>query len=210
MAEQLQRMFINHNTIQEQIIMKWTFKTISFSLVLALLIGGIALAFPIGMARAATLADTTPPPTSEEQSLEQAKNSHPGMEQAYKLELKLLDRQAKLLIQGEKIIGKAVEIISKLKSNGKDTSVLEAALAQFKKDVVEAGKVHDMAAGLLTIHAGFDQNGKVVDAVQAKQTLVSARDNLKGFRAILKDSLGEFRKAIKDFRKDNQARNPKS
>jgi predicted DNA binding protein len=190
--------------------MKWTFRTISFSLVLALLIGGIALAFPISMAKAATLADITPPLTSEEKSLEQAKNSHPGMERAYTLELKVLDRQAKFLVRGEKIIGKAEEIISKLKSNGKDTSVLEAALAQFKKDVVKAEKAHDKAAGILTTHAGFDQNGKVVDAVQAKQTLVSARDNLKEFRAILKDSLGDVRKVIKDFRKDNQARNPKS
>ena len=185
-------------------------KTISFSLGLALLIGGIALAFPIGTVVAATLADTAPPPTSEEQSLEQAKNSHPGMERAYKIELKVLDRQAKFLVRGEKIIGKAEEIISKLKSNGKETSILERALAQLKKDVVEARKVHDKAAGLLTTHAGFDQNGKVVDEVQAKQTLVSARDNLKEFRTIWKGSLGDVRKAIKDFRKDNQARNPKS
>ncbi|MBE3143020.1 MAG: hypothetical protein IMZ61_03740 [Planctomycetes bacterium] len=189
--------------------MKWTFKTISVSLVLALLIGGITLAFPIGMASAANLADTTPPPTPEEQSPQQAKNSHPGMEWAFnKLELKM-DRQAKFLVRGEKINGKAEEIISKLTRNGKDTSVLEAALAQFEKVVGEAGKVHEETAGLLTTHKGFDQNGKVVDAVQAKQTLVSARDNFKEFRAIW-DSLGDVRKAIKDFRKDIQARNPKS
>jgi len=190
--------------------MKWVFKTISFSLVLALLIGGIALAFPIGTVVAATLADTTPPPTYGKQSLEQAKNSHPGIERAYKLEKKVLERQAKILVRGDKIIGKAEEIISKLKGNGKDTSVLEAALTQFKKDVVKAGKVHDKVAGLLTTHAGFDQNGKVVDAFQAKQTLVSARDNLKEFRTILKNSMGDVRKAIKNFRKDNQASNPQS
>jgi hypothetical protein len=203
-------MFINHNLIQEQIIMKWIFKIISFSLMLALLIGGIALAFPIGTVVAATLVDTTPPPTSGEQSLEQAKNSHSGMERAYKLEKKVSDRQAKILVRGDKIIGKTEEIISKLKGNGKDTTVLEAALAQFKKDVVEAGKVHDKVAGLLTTHTGFDQNGKVVDAVRAKQTLVTARDNLKEFRTILNNSLGDVRKAIKNFRKDNQASNPQS
>lgn len=185
-------------------------KTISFSLMLALFIGGIALAFPAGTAAAATLADTTPPPTSGGQNSGQAKNSYPRMERAYQQELRVLGRQANILERGEKITGKAEEIISKLKSNGKDTSVLDSALTQLKKDLVEAGKVHDKASTLLITHAGFDQNGKVVDLIQAKQTLVSARDNLKAFRSILLNSLGDVRKAIQDFRKNNQTNTTKS
>lgn len=94
--------------------------------------------------------------------------------------------------------------ITTLKGQGKDTSALESALADFKSKVSAAQSAHDQGASILSAHAGFDGDGKVTDPDQAHNTLVQARDHLVDARRGLTDAIHSLREAVRSFRQQNR------
>jgi hypothetical protein len=79
----------------------------------------------------------------------------------------------------------------------------------FKQDLATATGFHDKATQILNAHAGFDNNGIVIDQAQALVTVRSARDKLVEARLTLKGGIADVRQAVQLYRKGKTA-NPQS
>ena len=98
------------------------------------------------------------------------------------------------------------EIIADEKVKGNDTSELEAALADARANLAEAQASHDTAAQILDKKAGFDDEGNVVDAQQARDTLKEAGRAMRDAAQILRDTQQDFREALRDYRQSKRDR----
>lgn len=166
-------------------------------IVLAGMLAG-ALAFP----GAAYAQGTNPPvpPATEEQQARQSKR----LERAYQRALKMLEAQAdRLEAAGERAENFAGRIAD-LKSEGKDTSALEKALANFKDVLKEARATHEQAAAVLKTHAGFDDQGKVTEIEKARETVREAEKLLREAHRDLRPALRELMRAFREFIRDNR------
>lgn len=94
-------------------------------------------------------------------------------------------------------------LIDKAANAGKDVAELETALADYRAGLASAQAGHDSAAALLTAHAGFDADGKVTDALAAKQTLESARSSLQDAHVTLNKAAADLRAAVRAWRAAN-------
>jgi hypothetical protein len=159
-----------------------------------LLVGALALAFP-----AAVQAQDTNPPTQSAPTTPVEK-----LEKAYQAELKHLDAQTKRLEAADTRTQKAAERIANLKSKGKDTTVLEQELADFKDSLKSAHSDHDSAASILSTHAGFDASGKVTDAKLAQDTVQQARRLLRETPQTLRPAIRDLVRAVRQFIRDNR------
>ncbi len=122
----------------------------------------------------------------------------------YEREQHWLEVQADNLTRANEMVTRAQARIDELKGQGKDTTVLETALAALKEQIAEAQAAHDQAAGILAAHAGFDDTGKVTDREQARQTVTDAGDALRDAQLALKQAHLDLLKAIHDWRKANR------
>ncbi len=104
-----------------------------------------------------------------------------------------------------KIAARAQELIDKAKSNGKDTTALESALANFKTAIGQAQAAHDKAVGILNAHDGFDGAGKMTDPDKAEATLKAVRDALRDGQEALRSGTRDFREAVRQWRLANKA-----
>ncbi len=173
-------------------------RIISFIVVAGMLASALALAFP----SAAHAQGTNPPvpPTAEEQQARQIKR----LEIAYQRELKLLEAQADRLDGADERAEDFAGRIADLKSEGKDTSALEEALADFKDVLKEARTTHDQAAAVLKTHAGFDDQGKVTEIEKARETIREAEKLLREAHRDLRPALRELMRAFREFIRDNR------
>jgi hypothetical protein len=173
-------------------------KILSMSLLAALIVGLIALAFPLN-----SVAAQAPTPQPKDPAAKAEKTFYPQMEKLFKAEVKQLKEQAQNFKQAGVFTAKIEKFVAKAKENGKDTAALEAALAQFKTKAAEAKKFHDAAAAILKTHAGFDDKGKVTDPALAKDTLKEAGDALRDGRKVAVEAMKVLREAFKAWREAN-------
>ncbi|MGQ0600913.1 MAG: hypothetical protein ACT4QE_04355 [Anaerolineales bacterium] len=122
------------------------------------------------------------------------------LEKAYAKAQEWLGKQAERLSKADEVEAKVQELIAKAQSEGKDTSTLEVALADFEAGVAAAQAEHDEAAGILSAHAGFDDSGKVTNIEQARETVVNAGKALRDARQLIHEAGRELREAVRDFR----------
>jgi hypothetical protein len=122
----------------------------------------------------------------------------------YDREQHWLDLQADNLEHANEAVTRAQERVAGLKSQGKDTAALEAALAAIKQQIAAAQTAHDGAASILASHAGFGDGGKVIDREQARQTVTGAGDALRDAQLALKQARLDLLKALHDWRKANR------
>lgn len=114
------------------------------------------------------------------------------LSKAYQREQEWLNKQVNLLSKSDEAAARAQQAIDRAKSNGQDTSTLEAALAAFNTEIGTAKTAHDAAAQILSTHNGFDASGNVTDRTAAQQTVVNARQSLN-------DAHSGMVKAVKDL-----------
>ncbi len=88
---------------------------------------------------------------------------------------------------------------------GRDTSSLDAALANFNAQIAEASTAHDQAGSILSAHAGFTANGRVANRAQAVQTLNSARDYMRQAHNLIASSGRDLNAALRAFHQANDA-----
>jgi hypothetical protein len=177
-----------------------TARILSMIVIASLVVGAVALAFP-----AIVKAQGTNPPAQPAGQSQQTKQVD-RLEKAYQRELKALDAQAKRLAAADDRVQKFSERIANLKSQGKDVSALEKALNDFK-DVLKAARAsHDSAAAILRTRAGFDANGKVTDAQQAKDTVQEAAKLLRQARQDLRPAVRDLAQAVRQYIKDNRSK----
>jgi hypothetical protein len=108
------------------------------------------------------------------------------------------------LNNSDPFLTRAQGFINKAKANGKDTSALQAALDAFANALKQAEPIYQSAGEIISSHKGFDENGKVINQVQALATVKDLRNNfieihqlLLGPRQALKDAFKAFREANK-------------
>ena len=177
-------------------------KTISISLLAAFILGLFSAAIPAGSVSAAAPTDETPPPPAGEEHAP-GKLVIARLQRMYRVIHRRSDIQTRSLGRAEKFTKRSEEIIANLKEKGKDVTELENALAGFKIDLARATDAHETSQDILNTHAGFDEDGKVVDVDQARSTIKSAQENIHQCRITLHESTHKLREVIQKFREAN-------
>lgn len=170
---------------------RWFFAVASLLTAFGLAFAGLAL-LPVTAAHA---DEDDPPPGGQGQS------RAPGqcltrLQEWYGIQDGNLGRAADGLARVQTIIDKASE-------HGLDPSELEAALAEAQSRYATAQEQHANAARILEAHAGFGDDGSVVDRQAARQTCESARSALESARDALiqiRDIGREIRTIVQDWR----------
>jgi hypothetical protein len=122
------------------------------------------------------------------------------LEKAYQRELAGLDVQQIHLNEANRLAGEIQAWIDMLNSHGVDTKLLTVALTTFQAQTAAAQTAHDGANNILTVHAGFDANGTVIDNAQALETVLSARRALLEAHQVLDQAVEDLQSAIRTFR----------
>ncbi|MBI2975959.1 MAG: hypothetical protein HY872_04640 [Chloroflexi bacterium] len=126
------------------------------------------------------------------------------LEMAYGNAQVALKGQQNRIDLAKQIAANVQTFIDAQKANGKNTSSLDAALANYRAQFASAQTAHDQAASVLSTHAGFDANGTVTDSTQAKQTLRLARDHMRQARTLIASSGRALHAALRVFRQANR------
>jgi hypothetical protein len=157
---------------------------------LALLVALAAVGISLGSASAAPAS--TLPPTAR---------SNAALSRTYKIEqnrLKLQDARLKNAgLYADRIDG----LIARLKAKGKDTVALEQAVAAFRTGIETARAEWQAADATLATHAGFDGDGKVTDADQARAMLKDAHGHMEQTHTIARGAYQKLHAAIVAYRK---------
>jgi len=127
------------------------------------------------------------------------------LERLLKREQAVLLREEKRLTQAKELATRIQTYIDNQKAKGKDTSKLEKALAEFREAIASAQKDYDTAKAILEAKAGFDENGKVVDVAQARETVREAGKAEREFHRTIRKAVHQLRIAIRQYRHDNGA-----
>jgi hypothetical protein len=134
------------------------------------------------------------PPVPDTQNLDQrGQKIDERMSKLFQRELEWLDRQAERLENPEQVVARVEELISKASEKGLDVTALQEALAAYQASVAKAQSAHNEAASILSAHEGFDDNGKVIERSNARQTLETAGHNLNEARRILNQAAHKLR-----------------
>jgi hypothetical protein len=159
-----------------------------------------AMAFnqiPAGYVFASAPADDSTPPQSTPQA------GKKPLDQSFKLEQKAHEHQDEMLTKAATASSKVSELIARAKSNGKDTSALEKALADFNTKIGQIRLTFDQTGKLIKEHKGFDADGKVTDRDQAMKTVEAIHKGNQDVRKSLATAVKDLRAAGEEYRKAN-------
>jgi hypothetical protein len=173
-----------------------------FTLVALVLTIALA-AMPLSTASAAGMKEDGTPPTN-------TKTGGIRLAAIWARLQKVYERQGQRLERGNALIVTIQSRIDQASQNGKDTSAIQAALDVFAQALKNANPIHQSAQEIITSHNGFDDNGKVTDRAQARETIQSLGQSLKDARSLVKDPFNLLREAIKAFREANRTKLPTS
>lgn len=166
-------------------------KTIPQKIVMAVLAAALAMAaVPVGGVFA--LIEDPPAPTNER------------LEKAWARQVKTYERLGRAYENGDERLAKLQGMIDKAAENGKDVSDLQAALDAYKAALTAARPAYEALGEIISAHAGFDANGRIADAEQAKVTVKEARDQMKAIKESMGGAFKALRAAIKAFRAANK------
>jgi hypothetical protein len=152
---------------------------------------------PAGSVFASYSADDTTPPQSTPQSEKKP------LDQVFQAEQKAHDHQGELLTKAATASSKISELIARAKGNGKDTTALEKALADFNTKIGEIRLAYDQTGKLIKDHQGFDAAGNVTDQVQALKTVEAVHKGNQDVRQSLIAAVKDLRTAGQEYRKAN-------
>jgi len=151
----------------------------------------------------ATYAQGTNPPSTPTAPTKPGDKEKYGEKLLERVKKNLAEMKANL-VKANDVVTKAQETIAYAKSNGKDTTKAEAALATYKAEIAKAQASYDAAQKLFDTHPGFDGSGKVTDSATAKQTVTDLTKNLRDAQQTLAKATREFQKAAKQIRSENK------
>ena len=122
------------------------------------------------------------------------------LQHLFKQQRPMLAIQEDRLEMAREAAADAQERIDKLEAEGKDTVGIEAALAVIDAGIKAAQSSWNTASSILSVGAGFDDNGQVIDQEQARETVRGAGQTLQDIGRILRRAAAEFRHAARQFR----------
>jgi len=169
------------------------FKKITLIMLIAML--GLSV-LPTSSAYAASGYDETTPP-------EGVTLDNERLEKAWSRALKVEERLGNLFEKSDTFIERIQKLIEKANERGLDTTAVQAALDDFVAGVGNAHPIYEEAQDLIADHQGFDEDGKVVDAADAVETLKALRGKMQEMKTAFDGSFKSLREAIKDFRDAN-------
>ncbi len=169
-----------------------------YGIVGSLSIAGLVLVSVVAAPTGAALAQTATPPAKAGQ---QARDQR--LERLYRREQDWLNLQQQNLAKTSQIVSKVQTYIANQQANGKDVSALQTALGIFQQQIATAQSSHTTAANVLGNHAGFDANGKVIDPIQARQTLLDGRQALRDAHLELRQAVLDLHRALRAWRQAN-------
>ena len=170
--------------------MKIMFKKMILAVMTAAL---VFAAFPVTSAFA---QGENPAPTGE------VKNEK--LENAWARQLNIYERLGNGFDGLDAQIAKFQERIDKAASNGRDVTALQSALDAFEAASKATLPIYDSIESIVNSHAGFDADGKVTDAEQAKSTVDEMRAKLKEVKSSMDGTGKALREAFKAFREANK------
>jgi hypothetical protein len=169
-------------------------KNIFKKMILAVLAAALVFAaFPVTSA----FAQGENPPSKGELTNEK-------LEQIWARQLKNYERLGKGFEDTDAQIAKFQARIDKAAANGKDVTALQAALDAFASALKSGKPIYDSMSGIVNSHQGFDANGKVTDADQAKATVKEFRAKMEELKSAMGGTGKALREALKAFRKANK------
>jgi len=112
-----------------------------------------------------------------------------------------IDHQERAVGRGDEVIATSEAWIADLQAQGVDTTLLEAALSEFRAGLDEARGLNASAAQILATRAGFDENGNVTDRQVARQTITDVSRSVREAHKALRWSLRDYRAAVAQFRR---------
>ncbi|MEW5958382.1 MAG: hypothetical protein AB1801_11690 [Chloroflexota bacterium] len=130
--------------------------------------------------------------------------SYPRLEYGLKLAQIRVDALQDIIDTANRTADLAEEFIQDEQAAGHDTSALEAALTELRAKIDEAQTLRDEAAQILDEKAGFDEDGKVVDPQQARDTLENAHRKMQDATQTLRIARQDFRQAMRDYRQSRR------
>lgn len=166
-------------------------KTLLAALAVALTLAAV----PASTAFAAGAQDPTTPPGGQV--------SNERLEQAWERAQARYERVSSFLERSDDRIAHLEDWLAKMKEQGKDTSAVEAALANFEAALERVEPIHESTGAIIAAHAGFDENGKVTDAALAQQTLKDLHAKAQEAKEAMDGAGKALREAIKAFREAN-------
>ncbi len=167
-------------------------KTILAAMIAALMI----MALPVTNVFTAGEYDPTPPPN--------ANIPNERLEKIWAHELKIYARLGRIFDRTDTFVENLQALIDRAAENGKDVSAVQAALDAFEVALKDAHPIYESAKGIINSHQGFDENGKVTNAEQARETIKEMGDKLKEIRAAMDGTGRALREAIRAFRESNR------
>ena len=130
--------------------------------------------------------------------------SNEKLEQAWARQLKAYEKIGKGFGDTDAQIAKFQARIDKAAENGKDVTALQAALDAFESALKSGEPIYDSMSIIVNAHQGFDTNGKVTDAEQARSTLKEMRAKMKELKSAMNGTGKALREALKAFREANK------
>lgn len=105
-------------------------------------------------------------------------------------------------------INKTQQWIDRARANGKDVSTVQAALDAFQTAVKDTHPIYESLKGIASSHHGFDENGKVTDALKARETVKAMHARIEEIKTTMNGTGRALREAIKAFREANPRPQP--
>lgn len=172
--------------------------------ILVALIAALALAaFPLTGVTASGETDIQPPAQGKTISNERLERIWARMNRRY-------ERFGRLLDKSDDLVEKANRMIERLKEAGEPTAELEAALEAFEDAVKQAHPIYESCKGIINSHKGFDPDGKVIDADQAKETLKDMGAKFGEINSALDGTGRELIKLMKSIRDAHKPATPET
>ncbi len=173
-----------------------TVASVGISLALGLAVAAIPVATALA-APAATAQGAEPAATNRQES------QHSRLETLYRLELRVLDRQERRLQRAGQVAERLEAFIQRQKDLGRDVSKLEEALAKFVEALESAKGSLATTRDILAAHKGFADDGTVVDAAQARETVHEAGKAERSVRQTMRQAYHHLQIALRQFRHAN-------
>ena len=123
-----------------------------------------------------------------------------ALQREFAHEQRWLGGQQRAIDEENKVGEKTQTWIDTLKSQGKDTTVLDAAMVTFHTQMSQTQTIHDKAAAILSAHAGFDANGLVKALPAARLTVRDAGKALESARLLRLKARRDLVRAIAKWR----------
>jgi hypothetical protein len=131
------------------------------------------------------------------------KNIYSGirLETQYDFAILLNNKIGNFITKSDNVSARLNAEIQKLKSNGTDTSSLEAIAANFTNLMQEAAADQNNTEALLAVHTGFDNSGMVINNTDAQAFLMQVSTSQKETINVLREASRLLQDFVKDFRK---------